>query len=302
MCDTSIPNIVHFIFGLKPDFGKRNFSYIHYLAIISAHKQLNPEKIYFHYEYEPAGYWWERAKNFLKLNKIYGPKQIFGNPIAKYQHMADVLRLEILKEFGGIYLDIDIISLNSCKELLYKKNVMGIEPSVGLCNAIIFAQKNSEFISKWYETYRSYSQEKWNYFSIQMPMKIACTLHNDVNIIGYYPFYYPFYKDIAHFYLWGQKPGYQEKISSFIKNSIIKCITFVPYHRKKHIPILHQFKPYQWHYQKLNSSRFLHLWETMWWDKYLKHISPETIIDNTDKIFNRLIFERFSKNEINGKI
>lgn len=297
-----IPNIVHFIFGLKPDFGNRCFSYIHYLAVITAYKLLNPDIIFFHYEYEPNGYWWEKAKTLVKMNKIKAPTSIFGNPIKNYQHMTDVLRLELLKQYGGIYLDIDVITLNSFKELLHFKNVMGIEPSVGLCNAVILAQRDSDFISKWYDTYRSYRQDIWNYYSIQIPLKIATTMKNDIQLINYYLFYYPFYKDPAQYYLWGQKQEYKQFSLSLIKNLIIKFITIVPNRSLKFVPILHHFKKLKWHYEKLNKSYCLHLWETLWWDKYLKQISPEVIFGNPDIIFNRLILERLTKNEIIGKI
>jgi len=40
---TRMPRIAHFIFGLSPDFGKKPFSLVHYLAIRSAHDRLGPK-------------------------------------------------------------------------------------------------------------------------------------------------------------------------------------------------------------------------------------------------------------------
>jgi hypothetical protein len=40
---TRMPRIAHFIFGLSPDFGRKPFSLVHYLAIRSAHDRLGPK-------------------------------------------------------------------------------------------------------------------------------------------------------------------------------------------------------------------------------------------------------------------
>jgi len=50
-----IPNIIHFIYGLKEDFGGIPFSLVHYLAIKSACEVNRPEQINFYFRYEPKG-------------------------------------------------------------------------------------------------------------------------------------------------------------------------------------------------------------------------------------------------------
>src|SRR5687767_12052334 len=55
-----IPNRIHFIFGLHPDFGGKPFSFVHYLAIASAAAVNSPSEIILHHAHEPAGEWWER--------------------------------------------------------------------------------------------------------------------------------------------------------------------------------------------------------------------------------------------------
>lgn len=57
-----IPNIIHFVFGLEPDFGGKVFCLVHYLAIKSALLVNKPDKIFLYYCYEPKGnMWWEKA-------------------------------------------------------------------------------------------------------------------------------------------------------------------------------------------------------------------------------------------------
>jgi hypothetical protein len=295
-----IPKNVHFIFGLSPDFGKRAFSYIHYLAIITAWKQLHPDQIFFHYEFEPHGHWWENAKQFVTLNEVKAPETIFGNPLISYQHKADVLRLELLKNMGGIYLDIDVITLNSFDNLLEHKNVMGIEPSVGLCNAVILAEKNSLFINEWYNTYKNFNKNNWNYHSIQIPLELANNMKDQICVESYYSFYYPFYKDTTRYLLWGNRKNYRQISITLFKNLLLKCFSLIPSRNIKYFPILHQFKSLQWHFEKMNRSYCIHLWETLWWHTYLVHITPETVLNNSTSLFSKLIRSRLAKEEICG--
>lgn len=88
-----IPNIFHFVFGMSPDFGGKPFSLVHYLAVRSAVELNKPEAALFHYQYEPAGEWWEKAKPLLKLNKISSPDSVSDNKLYHVAHKADVLRL-----------------------------------------------------------------------------------------------------------------------------------------------------------------------------------------------------------------
>ena len=45
-----IPNIIHFVFGLKEQ--KEEFLFCYYISILSSKLVNNPEKIYFHYHFE----------------------------------------------------------------------------------------------------------------------------------------------------------------------------------------------------------------------------------------------------------
>lgn len=123
----SIPKIVHFVYGLKPDPVS---AFEHYMAVLSASKHIKPDKIFFHYYYRPTGENWEKIRPLVTPKKLLElPEYIFGNPVTHYAHKADIVRLEILMEYGGIYLDMDVISLKSFDDLLTGEHdmIMGQE-------------------------------------------------------------------------------------------------------------------------------------------------------------------------------
>jgi Glycosyltransferase sugar-binding region containing DXD motif len=53
----------------------------------------------------------------LKIMHRQPPKYVFGQKISHVFHQGDVAKLEILLEYGGIYLDYDVIVVNSLDPL-----------------------------------------------------------------------------------------------------------------------------------------------------------------------------------------
>ena len=222
-----IPNIFHFVFGMALDFGGKPFSLVHYLSIRSAVDLNKPEKTIFHYQYEPEGEYWEMAKPMLTLNKITAPDKFMGSQLQHVAHKADVVRLQALKETGGIYLDLDTISVRPLTELLNHSFVIGQEQkaaysprnrrqkikyalrkriglikeekaaSTGLCNAVLLSEQNSRFVNLWlaeYKTFRSKGRDKyWNEHSVKVPLQLALRYPEDITLLDPYAFHYPLY-------------------------------------------------------------------------------------------------------------
>ena len=186
-CDKAcIPNVFHFVFGLQEQ--KSPFHLMHYLCLKSCLKVQQPEKIVFHYHYEPYGEWWDLIKPELTLKKIE-PDQFISSfkyenqKIAKYRyaHLADVARLEILLEEGGIYADIDTLFLQPLPESLFFNDVvMGYElappshnGSNSICNAWIASTVNSFFCRKWLEEMYNHFDGTWSNHSTLLPYLLS---------------------------------------------------------------------------------------------------------------------------------
>jgi glycosyltransferase involved in cell wall biosynthesis len=196
----AIPNIIHFVFGLK-EGGDATFSFFNYAAVASALHVQRPEMVLLHYHTEPQGVFWDLVKPYVQLRRIRLFDSIFGNPITHYAHKADVVRLEALLEFGGIYLDIDVITLRPFDPLLLTSGadmVMGQEGEngrIGLCNAVIIASKSSPFLRRWYDLYRTFDQSQWNYHSVVLPGEMAKRYPDEIAVLGSRAFFWPLWDD-----------------------------------------------------------------------------------------------------------
>lgn len=250
-----IPKKIHFIFGLLENFQKKPFSFVHYLAIKSA-AECNPDyEINYYYKYESSGEWWEKAKEIVNLHKVEPPTEIFGNPLNHVAHMADVIRLELLIEQGGIYLDIDTITKKSFDDLLNEPAVIGMEGQNGkrLCNAVIMSEPGNRFIKDWYAEYKTFRgtgkhDKTWAEHSIKLPATMYKTgdYEDALTVMPYTAFHWP---------MW-TKEGSKLLFES--------C---------------HDYDAYAHH-----------VWESFNW-KYLKVLTPE-IVKSEDTTYN-IIARRF---------
>lgn len=273
-----IPDILHFVFGMAPDFGGKPFSLAHFLSVKSAVVLNKPLATYFHYQYEPEGDWWEKTKPLVKLNKIVAPDEIFGRPLYNFAHKTDVVRLQMLKQTGGIYFDIDTISVKPLTELLHQSFVIGQElkpayvpknwrqqlkfkigwtksnlnKNSGLCNAVLLAEKNNEIINLWldeYKTFRSKGRDKyWNEHSVLVPQRLASLNAEKITQLDPYAFHFPLYDNN------GLKLMFEE---------------------------VNEFPDAYVH----------HLWESFSWEKYLSKLNIEDIMSR-DSTYN-LIARRY---------
>ncbi|CAD6565010.1 MAG: hypothetical protein CYPHOPRED_005020 [Cyphobasidiales sp. Tagirdzhanova-0007] len=211
--DQVVPPILHFVFGLNQTFGGKNFGYVAYLSMYSAMVETKPKRVMFWYLFLPTtieeGVWWleeiedevERLGIKFELKEARHFDNIFGNPIAQYAHKADIIRLEALLEYGGIYLDLDVISIRSYAPLMHFDTVIGLEggldhlPRQGVCNALIISRPNSTFLQRWYQSYHTFKDKDWAAHSVALPFRMAVSHPEEVLIMDPYSFFYPLWND-----------------------------------------------------------------------------------------------------------
>ncbi len=282
-----IPRCIHFVY-----VGGRAFSFIHFLAVYTAWKVNRPDVIYFHHTEVPTGAWWDKARPYLTLHRVEPVREVHGNPVTYPAHMADVIRLAMLQRFGGIYLDLDIVSLRPFAPLLQHEFVMGMEPGTGLCNAVVMAQRDSQFLALWREHYRSFDGSRWNHHSVVLPWHLAQSHPRLIHVADKYAFFYPTHNDPVHRYLWGQQPTLRERAARLAKNILrLAADAFVGRRdaiRRSYYHTFHALRGREWHYRRACRSYCLHLWEGLWGEPYLKAVTPAYLRDSSSN-FARLL-------------
>lgn len=281
-----IPNILHFV-GL----GGVQFTFIHFLAIASAWSVNRPERMFFHYDTEPVGVWWDPIKPYLSLNRVAAPREIFGNPIKHYAHQADVIRLEMLMQHGGVYLDLDVICVNPFQPLLNEQFVMGIEPDRGLCNAVVLSAPQAEFAQVWYDRYKSFNGDCWNCHSVVLPCHLSKEHPSLIKVLDEYAFFYPLWND-PDFVLWNTNKVYHAKVVTKYLRDNARAAAMALFERQplklERPPLSHVLHGKEWHFQRLSKSYCFHLWSQVWWERYLRCVTPDTVRASDDN-FSRIL-------------
>lgn len=183
-----IPNVFHFVFGLRPQ--DEPFHLMHYLCLESCRAVNRPERICVHLHNEPWGELWDLIRPKidvvpipeaeLKLDLKYQDEQIRS---FSYAHVADFIRLRVLHEQGGIYADMDTLFIAPLPPTLFEAPcVMGHErvdrdspsaPDGSLCNALIMAEPGSAFIGHWIERMPHAFDGSWSNHSTFLPYRLA---------------------------------------------------------------------------------------------------------------------------------
>jgi Glycosyltransferase sugar-binding region containing DXD motif len=235
-----IPNILHYCFGMSPDFGGKPWSLIHYVCVRSALERIKPTACFFYYEHEPAGPWWEISREMLTLVKITSPRTIHGNPVEHPAHRADIVRLEKLMELGGIYLDCDVFVHRGFDDLRSHSCVLGSQGERGLCNAVILAEPDAPFVRKWYAEYRSFRgrgvDDHWDEHSVKVPLKLSRDFPDELVVLPQNAFFSPSWEDVGIYEIFGS-----------------------------HAPI------------NLSGKYANHLWEGAAWREYLQDLTPKQV-------------------------
>lgn len=194
----TIPNILHFI-----HFGETEFHKFHLLAIKQAIRIQKPETVFLHLaEDAEENEYLKLAKSLCQVNIVSKPAFVNDKYIPWYQHKADITRLDVLYEFGGIYLDTDYFLVKPLTPFMGSYAAMckleappyhdthensPDQVHEGLFNGVIMAVKECEFIKEWRDSYdKEYGEieDWWTGLSIAKPMQLATEKYPSVTILS----------------------------------------------------------------------------------------------------------------------
>ena len=137
-----------------------------------------------HHHDQEDNFFYEILKKIITIEKVTGLEHHKGIPLNSYQYKADVLRLEKLIERGGIYMDLDVLSLKPLDKFLNNNIVMGAESAKNnettnikeinsITNAIIITKENNDFLKCWYDQLaENLIGKEWAYHAVCLPKEI----------------------------------------------------------------------------------------------------------------------------------
>jgi hypothetical protein len=216
------PDIVHYIFGMEKNFGHMGFSLMHYISVLATALYIKPAGgITWHGVYFPPANntWWACAEPLLRRAQEQDVRLIYGKeyPDLHVAHKADIIRMRILREEGGIYLDSDIIPLASFEEVRRVggkgRLVLGLEEApgqTGLCNAVLVGAANTSFINRWWAAYDTFDPKaSWAYHSVLLPRELAAAHPEEVTVLSGRAFFKPVWTELKELY--EEDDGYDYK-------------------------------------------------------------------------------------------
>jgi FkbM family methyltransferase len=158
-----IPKIIHLLY-----FGETEFYNFHHRCILSMIEYMPDYEVRIYNAREPPAenkYWHDiKSHPRVYIHKIDPPMFFDGFELKHFQYKADVARLEILYEHGGVYLDIDMLIVRPFHEIFASGHSFYISEeregnagrgSGALINAFLAAKPKNEFIRLWLNEFKS---------------------------------------------------------------------------------------------------------------------------------------------------
>jgi FkbM family methyltransferase len=158
-----IPKIIHLLY-----FGETEFYNFHHRCIHSMIQYMPEYEIRIYNTREPPAenVYWQDIRNHprVRIHKMDAPQFYDGFELKHFQYKADVTRLELLYEHGGVYLDIDMLIVRPFHEVFTSGHSFYISeerqgangPGSGaLINAFLASKPKNEFIKLWLNEFKS---------------------------------------------------------------------------------------------------------------------------------------------------
>jgi hypothetical protein len=197
----TVPNAVHFAYTSPLDGTGIEFSLLHYCAVAAALRYGHADEVLIHATTTPDNYWWRRAEKLARIVHTTVPEKRYNSEFRHPAHQADAIRLNVLEERGGAFLDLDVLTLRPFEPLLKSPGVVvGMEDQIAICPAVILAAPQAPFLGRWIAGYdprtsewsgfRSAGQDEyWGELSTRYPLYLAGKHPDEVEVLHPSAFY-----------------------------------------------------------------------------------------------------------------
>ncbi|XP_075229804.1 uncharacterized protein LOC142329264 [Lycorma delicatula] len=173
-----VPNYVHF---LRMGSKMKKIKFIDAVVMLAAFKKQRPDKIFVHTDLETfTGDYWKYLLNdvpgfrdVIVLVKTELPKSIFNQTFSKdyhFYHSSDVLRINILLKYGGIFLDNDSFMVKSLDPFRRFEMALGWDDGEFLGTQVLVAHRRARFLRLWLDSYKDhYYPDLWYFNAGEWP-------------------------------------------------------------------------------------------------------------------------------------
>jgi hypothetical protein len=176
-----VPNIVHYV-----RYNMSVLKFYEFVSFISVIRFIKPCAILIHGNMLPTGQYWRFVLAIspivIHVHRV-PPSIISGQKVYFKAHAGDVMRIEALIKYGGIYLDTDTVVVKSLDRLRKYPFTMSMQGNGVISSAFIMAEKNATFLQKWLDSYKyEYYSKKYTYNAMFVPSILARKHKDLINI------------------------------------------------------------------------------------------------------------------------
>ena len=189
-----VPNIVHLVWFYRDDHdvivhnydydeeGYSEFTFRQMVSALSILKFIQPCQILFWYDREPAGIHWQNFNHVvsdtkLKMMKITAPQYFMGKRVMDNRKRLDIVKFEVLKHFGGIYMDLDLVIVKPLRPLRCYDYTLGREDRDTLPSSLVLAVPQSPFVQKMIDhlknTFKNADESTWYVHTLKYPHELS---------------------------------------------------------------------------------------------------------------------------------
>ncbi|TQV90146.1 glycosyl transferase [Cordyceps javanica] len=172
-----IPNTVHYVYILVNCSGDLKFAFSEFLSVYAAGYYWRPDAIYLRTNASPESL--ERARSGaagkytrlllqvlnLKIAKVKAPSQIRGGkPITVIEHKSDFVRVQAIRDHGGIYLDFDVHPLRDIAAIRESgfQAIVGRQKDDEINSGVFMSNRHSRMIELWAEGMHEAYDGEWS--------------------------------------------------------------------------------------------------------------------------------------------
>lgn len=186
-----IPKIIHLIY-----INERPLQLYNYQCIYSIIRHHSDYQIWIHNDIEPDTQEWSNLCNVqnVYIKRINRNKLFDGIDIQFVQYEADILRMSILLEYGGIYMDIDVYVIKNISPLLTGHGLYIVkETEESLINCVIISEIGNKFLEIWFNYFKTGLRiDVWAWHIRELPKMLLSDTYQlskyNIKLLGYETF------------------------------------------------------------------------------------------------------------------